>query len=71
MSAFRGEGRGDEFCGRLRTFDGRVVLVDEVALDELDGQATLTNTTATNNYKLVFPEELQGPRSANGAGWEG
>lgn len=43
---------------RLRTFDGRVIFVDEVALDELDGQTTLTNTTTTDDYELVFPKEL-------------
>lgn len=46
--------------GRLRTFDGRVIFVDEVALDELDGQTTLSNTTTTDYDELVFPEELHG-----------
>jgi len=44
---------------RLRTFDGRVVFVDEMALDELDGQATLSDTTTTDYHELVFPEELR------------
>jgi hypothetical protein len=44
---------------RLRTFDGRVVFVDEMALDELDGQTTLSDSTATNYHEFVFPEELR------------
>jgi hypothetical protein len=46
-------------CRRLRTFDGRIVFVDEMALDELDGQATLSDTTTTDYHELVFPEELR------------
>jgi len=47
-------------CGRgLRTFNGRVIFVDEVALDKLDGQTTLSDTTAADYHELVFPEELQ------------
>jgi hypothetical protein len=45
--------------GGLRTFDGRVIFVDEVALDKLDGQTTLSDTTATDYHELIFPEELQ------------
>jgi len=45
--------------GGLRTFNGRVIFVDEVALDKLDGQTTLSDTTATDDHELVFPEELQ------------
>jgi hypothetical protein len=57
VSAVCRQGRA---CGRgLRTFDGRVIFVDEVALDKLDGQTTLSNTTATDDHQLVFPEELQ------------
>lgn len=44
---------------RLRTFDGRVIFVDEMALDELNGQTTLSDTTTSNYHKLVFPEELR------------
>lgn len=44
---------------RLRTFDGRIVFVDEMALDELDGQATLSDSTTTDYHELVFPEELR------------
>lgn len=37
------------------TFDGRIVLIDKVALDELDGEAGLAHTTTANDYQLVFP----------------
>jgi hypothetical protein len=30
-----------------------------MALDELDGQATLSDTTTTDYHELVFPEELR------------
>jgi hypothetical protein len=43
----------------MRTFNGRVIFVDEVALDKLDGQTTLSDTTATDYHELIFPEELQ------------
>ncbi len=46
-------------AGVLRTFNGRVVLVYEVALDELDGQTTLSDTTTTDYHELIFPEELR------------
>ncbi len=42
----------------LRTFNCRVVLVDEVALDQLDGQAGFTHTTSTNNDQFILSEEL-------------
>lgn len=45
--------------GGGRTFNGRVVLVYEVALDELYGQAGFTNTSASYHDELVFSEELQ------------
>lgn len=41
-----------------RTFDCRVVLVDEVALDQLDGQARFTDTTAADDDELVLSQEL-------------
>ena len=44
---------------QLRTFDGRIVFVDEMALDELDGQTTLSDSTTTDYHELVFPEELR------------
>lgn len=58
-------------AGVLRTFNGRVVLVYEVALDELDGQTTLSDTTAADDDELVFPEDLQKGGSANWRGSEG
>jgi hypothetical protein len=45
------------FCAL--TFNRRVVLVDEVALDELDGQARLSHTTAAYYHQLVFSEKLR------------
>ena len=60
--------------GRRRTFNGRVVLVDEVALDQLDGEATLSYTATTDNNQFVFPEELRhgqhgaAPQWSHGAG---
>lgn len=45
--------------GVMRTFYRRVVLVDEVALDELDGETTLSHATATDDHQLVFPQELR------------
>lgn len=41
-----------------RTFNGRVILVDEVALDQLDGQAGFTHASAADHHQLVFSEEL-------------
>jgi len=32
------------------TLDGRVILVDEVRLDELDGQARLSHASAADYY---------------------
>lgn len=43
-----------------RTFDCRVVLVDEVALDELDGQTRFTDTTTADHHQLVLSQELEG-----------
>jgi hypothetical protein len=37
-----------------RTFDGRVIFVDKVTLDELDGEAGFTDTASTNNDEFVF-----------------
>jgi hypothetical protein len=39
-------------------FDCRVILVDEVALDQLDGQAGLADTTTADNDELVLSQEL-------------
>lgn len=40
------------------TFDRGIILVDEVALDQLDGQTRFTNTTTTDNNELVLSQEL-------------
>lgn len=45
--------------GRKRTFDRRIVFVDEVALDQLDGQAGLSDTSATDDDELVLSQELE------------
>jgi hypothetical protein len=42
----------------MRTFDCRVVFIDEVTLDELDCEAALSHSTASYYHQLVFPEEL-------------
>lgn len=42
----------------VRVFDGRVVLVYKVGLDELNGEGGFTDTSSTNNDKLVLPQEL-------------
>mmetsp|Transcript_49387 Transcript_49387/g.127316 ORF Transcript_49387/g.127316 Transcript_49387/m.127316 type:complete len:221 (-) Transcript_49387:381-1043(-) len=38
----------------VRVLNGRIILLDEVVLDELDGKGGLTDTTSTDNDKLVF-----------------
>lgn len=40
------------------TLDSRIVLVNEVGLDQLDGQARLAHTTAADDDELVFSEKL-------------
>jgi hypothetical protein len=42
----------------LLTLNGRVVLVYEVALDQLDGQTRLSDSTAADYHQLVLAEEL-------------
>lgn len=53
--------RGDRDAGKpgtgvavKRTFNGRVIFVYEMALNELDSQARFTDTTATDDNQLVF-----------------
>jgi len=41
------------------TLDRRVILVYEVALDELDGQTRLSYTATADYYELVLSEELK------------
>lgn len=53
----------------MLTLDGRVVLVYEVALDQLDSQTRLSDSTAADDYQLVLSEKLaRVSRSACGAG---
>lgn len=40
----------------LRTFYSRIILINEMALDELNGQARLADTTTADNDELVFTE---------------
>lgn len=40
------------------TLNRRIVLVDEMALDELYGQAGLSDTTATHYNELVLSQEF-------------
>jgi hypothetical protein len=56
----------------LLTLNGRVVLVYEVALDQLDGQTRLSDTTAADYHQLVLAEELARVSDCrNGRGDEG
>lgn len=43
---------------RGQTFYCGIVLVDEMTLDELDGQATLADTATAHDDELVLPQEL-------------
>lgn len=40
------------------TLDGRVIFIYKVTLDQLDGQARLSDTTAADYDELVLSEEL-------------
>jgi hypothetical protein len=40
------------------TFNCRVVLIHEVALDQLDRQARFSDTTTTDNHQLILSQEL-------------
>jgi hypothetical protein len=42
-----------------RTFNRRIIFVDEVALDQLDRQTRLSNTTTTDNNELILAQKLQ------------
>ena len=42
----------------VRTLDCRVILVEEVALDQLDRETRFTNATAADHHQLVFSREL-------------
>lgn len=49
----------DDALLAVRVLDCWVVFVDEVTLNELNGEGRFTNTTTANNYQLVFPQELR------------
>lgn len=53
-----GERRNPDAVGKRRTFNCRIILVDKVALDQLDGQARFTDTTTADNYQLILSQEL-------------
>lgn len=53
-----GEKRNVDAVEKRRTFDCGIILVDEVALDQLDGQARFTDTTTADNYQLILSQEL-------------
>jgi len=41
-----------------RTLNCRIILVDEMALDQLDGEARFTDATASDHHQLIFSQEL-------------
>lgn len=41
------------------TLDGRIILVDEVALDQLYSQARLSHATASYHYELILSKKLR------------
>ena len=43
----------------MRTLNSRVVFVDEMALDQLDGETRLADTTTADHDQLVFSRKLQ------------
>ena len=42
-----------------RTFNRRIIFVDEVALDQLDRQTRLSDTTTADNNELILAQKLQ------------
>lgn len=53
-----------------RTFDCRVVLVEEVVLDHPDGEARFTHTTAADHHQFVFSRNLR-PRGISHGYFDG
>jgi hypothetical protein len=49
------DGKGEKCKARAHTFDCGIIFVDEVALDQLDGQAGFSDTTSTDDDELVLP----------------
>ena len=54
--------------GRLLTLNRWVVLINKVALDQLDGQTRLSNSTTTDDHQLVFSEKLARVSDRNAKG---
>src|SRR3569833_2159026 len=54
-----GGGRGPGRASQRRTIKRRVIFVDKVALDQLDGKTLFTDTTASYHDKLVLSKELR------------
>lgn len=48
----------DDALLSVRVLDRWVILVDEMTLNELDGQCGLSDTTTTNDDELVLSQEL-------------
>ncbi len=48
-----------------RTFDGGVIFVDEMALDQLNCQTGLSHTSTSDDDQLVFSEKLHGMTVSN------
>lgn len=42
-----------------RTFNRRIIFVDKVALDQLDRQTRLSDTTTADNDELILAQKLQ------------
>jgi hypothetical protein len=42
-----------------RTLNGGIILIDEMVLGHLNGQAGFADTTSTNNHHLVLSQELR------------
>lgn len=55
------DGTGEERRDNRLTLDGWVVLVDEMTLDELNGEARFTDATSTDNHQFILPQELPFP----------
>ena len=56
---FASNGGSDGRVGMLRTFDGGIVFIHEMALDELDCETALPDATAADDNEFVFPKELR------------
>lgn len=41
-----------------RTLNGRIILVDEMALNQLNRETRFTDSTSTDHHQLVFSQKL-------------